>query len=181
MSPLSAEAARWIERLDLRPHREGGYFRETYRAAESVARAALPPRYDGPRAFMTAIYFLLPGGEISALHRLRSDELWFFHAGSALTVVTLAEDGALVETRLGPDVDRGERWQTIVGAGHWFGAMVEAAHSFALVGCTVAPGFEFADFELGERGALVRRFPQHRATIERLTHATPPTRPGVLE
>ena len=181
MSPLSAEAARWIERLDLGPHPEGGYFRETYRAAESVDRAALPLRYDGPRAFMTAIFFLLPGGEISALHRLRSDELWFFHAGSALTVVTLAEDGALVETRLGPDADRGECWQATAGAGQWFGAMVEAPQSFALVGCTVAPGFEFADFELAERAALVRRFPQHRATIERLTHATPPTRPGVLE
>lgn len=173
MSLLSAEAARWIERLDLRPHPEGGYFRETYRAAESVARAALPSRYDGSRVFMTAIHFLLPSGEISSLHRLRSDELWFFHAGSALTLVTLADDGALAEMRLGPGADRGERWQATVAAGHWFGAMVEALDSFALVGCTVAPGFEFVDFELGERAALLRRFPQHRATIERLTHVLP--------
>ncbi len=179
MSSLSPEAARWIDRLALRPHREGGYFRETYRAAESISDAALPERYDGPRALMTAIYFLLPSGEISALHRLRSDELWFFHAGSALTVVTLGEDAGLAQTRLGPDADRGECLQAIVASGLWVGAVVEAPHSYGLVSCTVAPGFDFDDFELAERDVLIRRFPQHRAIIEQLTHAVaapgPPT------
>ncbi|HEY2389504.1 MAG TPA: cupin domain-containing protein [Candidatus Binatia bacterium] len=173
MSPVPAEAARWIEHLDLRAHPEGGYFRETYRTEESIARAALPARYDGARAFAAAVYFLLPSGDISALHRLRSDELWFFHAGSALTVMSIAADGRLAEVRVGADAMRGEHLQATVGAGCWFGAAVEAPSSFALVSCVVAPGFEFADFELGDRAALLRAFPQHRAVVERLTHPSP--------
>jgi predicted cupin superfamily sugar epimerase len=171
VSRPSGEAARWIERLALVPHPEGGYFRETYRAAESIAAAALPARYAGARAFATAIHFLLPSAEVSALHRLRSDELWFFQAGSALTLVLLDDAGTLEEVTLGTAVERGERLQASVRAGVWFGAMVTMPGSFALLGCVVAPGFEFADFELAERAALVRRFPRHRATIERLTRA----------
>lgn len=112
----TGEAARWIARLDLRPHPEGGYYRETYRAAESIAATALPARYGGARAFATAIYFLLPSGEISALHRLRSDELWYFHAGSALTLVTLDADGTLERVTLGARVDAGEQLQATVRA-----------------------------------------------------------------
>jgi predicted cupin superfamily sugar epimerase len=172
MTALPPDAVSWIERLGLQPHPEGGYFRETYRAGESIAHEALPARYDGPRAFMTAVYFLLASGDVSALHRLRSDELWFFHAGSALTVTSIAPDGALVEARVGANAARGEHLQLSVAAGCWFGAVVEAPDSFALVGCVVAPGFEFADFELGDRLALLRAFPQHRAVVERLTRAS---------
>jgi predicted cupin superfamily sugar epimerase len=168
---LRAEAARWIARLDLRPHPEGGYYRETYRAAESIARDALPSRYDGPRAFATAVYFLLPSGEISALHRLRSDELWFFHRGSPLRVVTLDDDGTLDEQLLGLDGDGDARFQATVAAGRWFGASVDGPDSFALVSCVVAPGFEFADFELADRATLVARHPRHAAVITRLTRA----------
>ena len=167
---MTAEADRLIALLELKPHPEGGYFRETYRAGETIAREALPGRYDGPRAFATAVYFLLPSGHVSALHRLRSDELWFFHAGSALIVTSIAPDGTLVEARVGADPARGQYLQISVAAGCWFGAAVDAPDSFALVGCVVAPGFEFADFELGDRAALARRFPQHRGVIERLTH-----------
>ncbi len=173
MTALPPEAVSWIDRLDLRPHPEGGYFRETYRATGSIAREALPAAYDGPRAFATAIYFLLPSDHVSALHRLRSDELWLFHAGSALTITSIAADGTLVEAAVGGDPARGEHLQLSVAAGCWFGAVVEAPDSFALVGCVVAPGFEFADFELGDRAALVRRFPQHRGVIERLTRSSP--------
>jgi len=170
MRALVPEAERWIEQLELQAHPEGGWFRETYRAAGTIARAALPAGYGGPRSFATSVYFLLPSGDVSALHRLRSDELWFFHAGSALVVTSIAPDGALTERRVGPDAARGEHLQATVAAGCWFGAAVEATGSFALVGCVVAPGFDFADFELGQRGALLRAFPQHRAVIERLTH-----------
>ena len=169
MSVPSGDASRWIARLALQPHPEGGYYRETYRAAETVSAEALPERYAGARAFSTAVYFLLPSEEISALHRLRSDELWHFHLGTALTLVTIGADGTLEQLALGPDVDRGERLQATVAAGTWFGATVSAPGSFALVSCTVAPGFDFADFELAERGALAARYPQHAAVVTRLT------------
>jgi predicted cupin superfamily sugar epimerase len=181
------DAAYWIDRLALTPHPEGGYFRETYRAAESVPPDALPARYGGARALSTAIYFLLPAGECSALHRIRSDELWHYYAGDPLTLVTIDDAGLLTTHVLGPEVERGERFQVLAPAGVWFGAEVPdrspsggasdvpggVSRAFTLVGCTVAPGFDFADFELGTRTELVRRYPQHRAVIEHLTPAAP--------
>jgi predicted cupin superfamily sugar epimerase len=172
--PSVQSAAYWIERLRLEPHPEGGYFRETYRATEAIARAALPPRFLGARAVSTAIYFLLPSEQVSRLHRLRSDELWHFHAGSPLTIAMLEPDGRAREVVLGPDPERGERFQVIVPAGCWFGASVAAPRSFTVAGCTVAPGFDFADFELGERGALLRAFPREEKLIMRLTRSVTP-------
>lgn len=165
------DAAFWIERLDLRPHPEGGYFRETYRAAETIAGDALPKGFDGPRAFATAIYFLLTREAFSAFHRIRSDELWHFYAGDPVTLAILDADGKgqLATQCLGRDPARGAMPQVVIPAGAWFAAEVASAGSFALVGCTVAPGFDFADFELAERGRLVERYPQHRNVIERLT------------
>jgi predicted cupin superfamily sugar epimerase len=158
-------AAEWIRALDLRPHPEGGHYRETYRAAETIT----PPGFAGPRALSTAIYFLLQGHEFSALHRLRSDELWHFHAGAPLRVVELTPAGVLREHRLGPDVGAGERPQVAIPAGSWFGARVADSASFALVGCTVAPGFDFADFELGDPSELRARYSRYVDTIDRFT------------
>lgn len=165
------DAAFWIERLDLRPHPEGGYFRETYRAAETMPAAGLPGRFGGARAFATAIYFLITRDAFSAFHRIRSDELWHFYAGDAVTLAILDADGqgTLATERIGRDPARGYLPQVVIPAGAWFAAEVAPAGSFALVGCTVAPGFDFADFELGERASLVRRYPQHRGVLERLT------------
>jgi hypothetical protein len=160
-------AAEWIRALDLRPHPEGGHYRETYRAAGTTT----PPGFATSRALSTAIYFVLQADEISALHRLRSDELWHFHAGSALRVVELTPAGALREHRLGLDVEAGERPQVAIPAGSWFGARVADATGFALVGCTVAPGFDFADFEPGDRTELRRRYPQHAAAVDAFTRA----------
>lgn len=167
------DAAFWIERLDLRPHPEGGYFRETYRASEAIARAALPERFDGPRSFATAIYFLLTRDAFSAFHRIRSDELWHFYAGAPLTIAVLDADGRgrLATHALGRDPTRGESLQVVVPAGAWFAAEVASPGAYALVGCTVAPGFDFADFELATRANLLDRYPQHRGVIERLTRA----------
>lgn len=158
-----------IRLLGLRPHPEGGWYRETYRSAESIPGAALPGRYAGERPFATAIYFLLTSDTFSALHRIRSDEQWHFYAGCALTVHVIEPSGAFRTLRLGPRLERGESFQGVVPAGCWFGATVDAPGGFALVGCTVAPGFDFADFEMGERAALLRRHPAHQALIERLT------------
>lgn len=166
---MERSAADWIERLGLRPHPEGGFFRETYRAAETVEAAHLPPRFGGARAFATAILFLLPAGEVSALHRLKSDEVWHFHAGGPLDVIVLEGDGAVRQTRLGASVERGEVLQSVVPAGHWFGARPAPGSAYSLVGCTVAPGFDLADFELAPRETLLVRYPQHAALIRALT------------
>lgn len=162
-------AAYWIEKLGLVAHPEGGFYRETYRAAETIDTRHLPSRFGGARAFSTSIYFLLPGDQVSRLHRIKSDEVWHFYAGGALTLSLIHPDGRLEHRRLGADAERGEAFQAIVPAGSWYGAAVDDRASFALVGGTVAPGFDFADFELAERTALLAAFPAHRETIVRLT------------
>lgn len=159
----------WIERLNLSAHPEGGYYRETYRAELSIPRDALPPQFSGPRLVSTAIYFLLEGENFSAFHRLRSDELWHFYAGSPITVHVIEPDGACSEIQLGAAPEAGEVLQAAVKAGRWFASRVRDPKTFALAGCTVAPGFDFADFELGKRAELVRLYPQHRKLIESLT------------
>ncbi len=166
---MNASAKSVIDALGLAPHPEGGYFRETYRSSEEIPATALPARFSGPRAFSTAIYFLLTGHTFSALHRLRADEVWHFYAGGPLTLFTLDDSGHLSVVRLGSDIGRGDRLQAVTPAGTWFGARADEAGGWALVGCTVAPGFDFADFELGDRTALVARYPQHREIIESLT------------
>ena len=162
-------AADWIASLGLVPHPEGGFYRETYRAQEIVAANHLPARFGGPRACSTAIYFLLPGDQVSALHRIKSDDIWHFYAGTALTLTLIHSDGRLETPRLGPDPGRGESFQALVPAGCWYGAAVDDPGGYALVGGTVAPGFDFADFELADRHTLLASFPQHRQTILRLT------------
>jgi len=162
-------AAYWIERLQLAPHPEGGYFRETYRSPELVAPGALTERFPGARAFSTAIYFLLPSNEVSRLHRLRSDELWHFYAGGALVIAILQPGVAAREIVLGRELEQGETLQAVVPAGAWFGARVRDPGSFTLAGCTVAPGFDYADFELADRATLLRQFPDQAALITRLT------------
>jgi predicted cupin superfamily sugar epimerase len=162
------EARRWIEQLQLRPHPEGGYFRETYRSDEIIARDHLPSRFGGDRSFSTAIYFLLESGDFSALHTIKQDEVWHFYDGSPLTVHVIDPDGGYTAIRLGRDITAGEVPQAVVRAGRLFGAALDDADAFALVGCTVAPGFDFADFELADRGQLLARYPQHRSLIERL-------------
>jgi len=160
----------WVEKHQMLPHPEGGYFTETYRATEQIPKAALPDRFNGSRAFSTAIYFLLEGHHFSALHRIQADEVWHFYAGDPLEVFVIHPvSGALKIIRLGPDPDAGEVFQAVVPAGAWFGSRPVAGAAYSLVGCTVAPGFDFADFELAERVALLAEFPQHRAVIEGLT------------
>jgi predicted cupin superfamily sugar epimerase len=158
-----------VSRLDLAPHPEGGFYRETYRAAETIAHAGLPSRFHGGRAQSTAIYYLLRAGDRSKLHRIKSDEVWHFYDGDPLVIIAITPDGQLSETLLGRDFTAGQVPQHIVPAGHWFGAMPARNSRFVLAGCTVAPGFDFADFELATRAALLRDYPQHIAWITRLT------------
>ncbi len=161
----------WIEKLQLKPHPEGGCFRETWRAALTIPKSALPPRFNGARSASTAIYFLLRAGEFSALHRLAAEEIWHFYAGSPLVVHVIEPGGRHVPMKLGADAGNGEQFQCMVPGGCWFGARLEASDGFALVGCTVAPGFDFGDFEMADRDQLTATFPEHRDLIHSLTRA----------
>jgi uncharacterized protein len=167
MMELTAE--RLVEQLVLSRHPEGGWFRESYRCTESIPKEGLPQGFGGSRSVCTGIYFLLQRGEISALHRIKSDELWHFYAGTGLTIQVITRSGEHLELKLGRDLDAGESFQAMVPAGCWFGAEVSGAGEYALVGCTVAPGFDFADFEMGKRGELLRDFPDMEEVIVRLT------------
>jgi predicted cupin superfamily sugar epimerase len=166
---MNGRAKYWIEKLELERHPEGGYFRQTYKAALVVPKSALPAGFAGARAASTAIYFLLEGENFSAFHRLRSDEVWHFYAGDPLVVQVIEPEGKCSSILLGRDPEAGQVLQAVVPAGCWFASHVGDWNSFAVVGCTVAPGFDFADFEMGKREELVRTYPQHRTLIERLT------------
>lgn len=156
-------AAYWVKKLDLQPHPEGGFYKETYRSAEQY-KGALPARYDGPRAMGTAIYFMITSGNPSHFHRLKSDELWFFHDGSPLLVHLFALDGSYQRLEMGREQD----WQAIIPAGSWFAAEVEPDDSYSLISCTVAPGFDFRDFEMAEKEQLLESYPGHSQLISRL-------------
>ena len=160
MTSLPA-AADLVRDLQLLPHPEGGFYRETYRAAQG---------HSG-RAASTMIYFLLPAGHVSRLHRIDADEGWHHYLGGTLEIFELdeAEPDRPRMTRLGKDLAAGERPQHIVPAGRWFGAAPAAGAAYALVGCTVAPGFDFAHFELGRRERLLARFPAAADVVTRLT------------
>ena len=160
-------AQTYIDALEMRAHPEGGFFRETYRSDHLVEVTG-----DGAvrqRNAATGIYFLLEEGNFSAFHKIKSDEMWHFYAGQALEILELKTTGELRCTRLGPDILRGDVHQHVVRANTWFASRVAAGSAFSLVGCTVAPSFDFADFCLAERAALLATFPQHHRVINELT------------
>ena len=154
-----------IAMLKLRPHPEGGFYRESYRSAASVQPGG---SFDGPRSFSTAIYFLLPAGSFSALHRIKSDEIWHRYEGDPVEIVSLDDLGRLSREILGADIASGESMQIAVPANSWFGARVLGG-GYALVGCTVSPGFDFRDFELGDRAKLIARYPAQAELIRAFT------------
>jgi len=164
----SHEARYWIEKLKLDPHPEGGHYRQTYKSDLLISADSLPG-HSGPRAASTAIYFLLEAENFSAFHRLRSDELWHFYAGSPLLVHVIDPAGGYSSLLLGNDPNAGQVFQAVVPAGHWFASHVADWKSWVLVGCTVSPGFDFADFELAQRTDFIRQHPQHETMIRRLT------------
>lgn len=159
-----------INHYHLLPHPEGGFYKQTYIASEQILKSALPERFDGNRPFSTAIYFLLPFGNFSAFHRIKSDEVWHFYEGCALNIHVIHPNGHYECLKLGRNMNNGESYQLVVPANAWFASEpVGALGSFALVGCTVAPGFDFADFELADAAILVAQFPNHAQLIKRLS------------
>ena len=161
-------AAYYQEHLNLQPHPEGGFFRESYRAAENIPAISLPSRFqEGARSFSTAIYYLLERHDFSAFHKIKSDECWHYYAGGTLLIHVLAATGYSV-VKLGNQVAEGEQLQWVVPAGAWFAAEPAPNTLFALVGCTVAPGFDFADFEMASKKELITQFSTHAAIIAKL-------------
>lgn len=154
----------WIETLELKAHPEGGFYKETYRSNEVVLN-----RNGDKRPASTGIYFLITQEVFSAFHKIESDEMWHYHAGAALEVVMINDQGEIEVLKVGPDIENGEQLQAVVPAGFWFGSRVVEGGDYSLVGCTVAPGFDFEDFVLAKRIDLQNKFPQHKNIIEALT------------
>jgi predicted cupin superfamily sugar epimerase len=167
---MEKKAEYWIKKLGLCSHPEGGYFREMYRSQEIIPKKSLPARYPADRVFSTAIYFLLESHQVSKFHRLRSDEMWFYHAGSSLTLYIIEREGTLRQLQVGTDLDNGDQPQVFIEHGVWFGAKVNQENSYTLVSCAVTLGFDFEDFELATQGQLLADYPQHREIIESLTY-----------
>lgn len=159
----------WMDKLQLTPHVEGGAFKEVYRSCLSLERTAITKEHKGPRSASTAIYFLLQYGEFSAFHRIASDEVWHHYDGGCLKIYELTATGALITHQLGKDLDNDEQPVIVIPSGSWFASRVETPGGYSLCGCTVAPGFDFDDFELAQRGSLVEQYPQYMALITELT------------
>jgi hypothetical protein len=168
----TAAAQEIIDRLGLTPHpEEGGYFRETYRAAETVPASALDASYGGARAHSTAIYYLLTPDTYSAMHRVRSDEVYHFYLGDPIEMLQLVPGGGGRTVLIGPDVLAGMQPQLVVPRGVWQGSRLVpgGSHGFALLGATVAPGFDYADYEHGVRATLIADWPAFGSLIEART------------
>jgi predicted cupin superfamily sugar epimerase len=160
-----------IDALGLSPHPEGGFFAETWRSDETVPAGALPPRYVGARTLGTAICFLVTADSFSAMHRLLSDEVYHVYAGDPVEMLILGPGEGGRTVVLGPGLAAGMRPQAVVPRGAWQGCRVRPGGTFALLGTTVAPGFDIRDFELGKRESLVRLYPAFGEMIEALTRA----------
>ncbi|MES2267852.1 MAG: cupin domain-containing protein [Bacteroidota bacterium] len=159
---MPANAQYWINHLQLQPHPEGGYYKEVFRSVNEVTRAGATH----PKQACTSIYYLLEGNDFSGFHRLASDELWYFHKGSPLHIHVLDSEGNHTTIELS-GTDTGSL-QAAIPPNTWFAAQLPAATGFALVSCAVAPGFDFAEFEMARKGELLKQFPQHEGLLQRL-------------
>ena len=162
MGKTENHAGYWVEKLRLQPHPEGGYYKEVYRSADEVSVT----RSDGNKNAITSIYYLLEKNDFSAFHRISSDEIWYFHKGDALIVHTLENEGELNSVELSDNYSG--VFSHVVKGGRWFSAELKEQKGFALVSCAVAPGFEFAEFELAAKKELTAEFPSHAEIISRL-------------
>lgn len=171
MQESDRQAAAIIEKLGLTRHPEGGWFREVYRSEEIIDADSLPERFSGSHTYSTSIYFLLESGDFSTFHRIKSDETWHFYLGSPVKLYILMNDGTLQKIILGDNPDAGHVFQWTVPCGLWFGAEVSVPDSFALLGCTVSPGFEFCDLEMATFPELEEKYGRYATLLRRLTRS----------
>lgn len=167
---IKHDAAYYVSKLGLDPHPEGGYYKRTFESEEQTTDQELTVNFEGKRKLYTSIYFLLGSNDISHFHRLKSDELWYYHAGSPLTVHVIDEHGEYKEYRLGINLENGEVPQVLVPKNSIFGSSVKDPDTFSLVGCMVSPGFEFRDFELFTQDELLAKYPQYKDVIMKLAY-----------
>ena len=158
----------WVKKMSLKPHPEGGYYKESYRSEETVDSKSVPLKFSNKRNWSTAIYYLLKSGDFSAFHRIKSDEIWHFYDGEPLNIYVIDNHGNLTINTLGISESENTIPQIVVPANSWFAA--EPLGSFTLAGCTVSPGFDFHDFEMADKNTLLTEFPDHYEIIEKLTH-----------
>jgi uncharacterized protein len=158
----------FIQNLKMTAHPEGGFYKEIYASEENITSQELKVDFDGSRILWTSIYFLLRDGEVSNFHRLKSDEMWYYHSGSPLTIYMISPKGELTTEQLGLDIAHGEKPQVLVPKDYIFGSAMNH-EGYALVGCMVSPGFEFRDFELFKRTDLLEKYPQYEEIIKKLT------------
>lgn len=153
----------WIEKLHLQPHPEGGYYAENYRSQLLVTSDS----FEQPRAAATSIYYLLDSDTKSFCHRLKCDELWYYHGGSAVSIYMIDAEGNWQVKTVGPNEE--DEWAVLIPANTWFGARVMEPNSFVLVSCVVTPGFEFPDLEMADRNEMIEKYPQHKEGIIKYT------------
>ena len=158
-----------ITKLGLQPHPEGGFYKSTFASEAFISDQELMGE-DKKRRLFTSIYFLLRSEDISHFHRLKSDELWYYHGGSSLTVHVIDENGDYKELKLGMDLDKGELPQVLVRKNTIFGSSIKEENTFSLVGCMVSPGFDFDDFELFKQEELLQKYPQHKEIILKMAY-----------
>lgn len=171
MKPTAAQVA---AELKLQPHPEGGYFKEVYRSDEELASESLPARYNEAKRFSTSIYYLITADTFSAMHRLKSDETLHYYSGDTALVFMIHPDGRAEEILMGNNILHAERPQIVVPRQVWFGIKVVETGEYTLTGTTVAPGFEFSDFEMGKRESLIRQYPEHAEKIRLFTRQDSP-------
>jgi predicted cupin superfamily sugar epimerase len=160
-----------ISKLELEPHPEGGFFRETYRSKGEISKNSLEEDYKGKRNYSTCIYFLLTSENFSAFHRIKQDEIWHFYDGSPIDLHVISDSGLYTNHAIGIDLQKGEVPQFVVPGRSWFAAEVVDQNAYSLIGCTVSPGFSFEDFELIAKDELISLFPDKEKIITRLTHS----------
>ncbi|RWZ58066.1 cupin domain-containing protein [Halobacillus fulvus] len=167
---MNKQAEEIIEHLALEPHPEGGFYKPTNASDEVLTADPVMDKFGAERRLYTNIYFLLRSEDISHLHRLRSDECWYFHSGSGLTIHMIHPDGRYEEVSLGMDYKNGAVPQYTVPKGTIFGSSVNCEDSYALVSCMVSPGFDFEDFELFTQEELLKDYPDHGEKIKKLAY-----------
>jgi uncharacterized protein len=160
----------WVSNLGMSRHPEGGYYKETFQSEEQISDHELTVNFEGKRKLYTSIYFLLTSDDVSHFHRLKSDELWYYHGGSSLSIHVIDESGEYKEIKLGMNLAACEVPQVLVKKNSIFGSSVSEKDTFSLVGCMVSPGFEFQDFELFTQEELMKFYPKYKEIIMKLAY-----------